>query len=54
MASRTDTFLDNLKQMQSTYPEYKGILQFLIEQIQQGKLANIQLKLQQLKDTDWQ
>lgn len=51
--SRTDQFLDNLKRLMDTYPEYSRILQLLIEQVQQGNAVKIQAKLQQLQSEDW-
>ena len=51
--ARQDKFVENLKNMQSQYPEYGHILNFLIEQIQQGKAATIQAKLQKLRDENW-
>jgi len=51
--ARQDKFLENLQNLQKSYPEYSPILQLLIEQIQKGKATSIQTKLQQLRDEDW-
>jgi hypothetical protein len=51
--ARQDRFVESLKNMQSKYPEYSQILKFLIEQVQQGKVAAVQAKLQQLREEDW-
>lgn len=51
--TRQDKFLESLKDLQSEYSEYANILKLLIEQMTQGKTAQIQTKLRQMKDEDW-
>lgn len=48
-----DRFIESLRDMQSKFPEYSQILELLIQQVQQGKSAAIQAKLQQLREEDW-
>lgn len=51
--ARQNKFLENLQSLQNKYPEYQNILQLLIEQIEQGKEARIQMVLRQLQDENW-
>jgi hypothetical protein len=46
-------FIESLNFLQAKYPEYKNILRLLIEQVQRGKIAKVQAKLQQLQNDDW-
>jgi hypothetical protein len=46
-------FIESLSLLQEKYPEYKNILGLLIEQVQRGKIAGVQAKLQQLQSDDW-
>ena len=51
--SQHKNFVENLHSLQKSYPEYRSILQLLIEQIEQGKEARIQGALKQLQDESW-
>lgn len=51
--SQHKNFVENLRTLQKSYPEYRNILQLLIEQIEQGKEARIQGVLKQLRDERW-
>lgn len=51
--SQHKKFVENLRSLQKNYPEYRNILQLLIEQIEQGKEARIQGVLNQLRDEKW-
>lgn len=48
-----DQFIENLEELRDQYSEYSKILQLLIDQMLQGKAAQIELKLQQMEDEHW-
>jgi len=50
---RRDEFSFRLQQLMNCYPEYGYILKLLIEQIERGREASIQEKLEQLNDEEW-
>jgi hypothetical protein len=51
--SQHKNFVENLRILQKSFPEYCNILQLLIDQIEQGKEARIQGVLKQLRDERW-
>lgn len=51
--SQHSDFVENLRSLQESYPEYRKILQLLVEQIEQGKESRIQRALKQLRDEKW-
>lgn len=51
--SQHKNFVENLRSLQKSYPEYRNILHLLIEQIEEGKEARIQRALKQLRDESW-
>jgi len=48
-----DQFILQLRQLGKSFPNYKHILDPLIDIIEQGKEARVKEKLDQLKKEDW-
>jgi hypothetical protein len=48
-----DQFILQLRQLRQFFPDYKHILDPLIDIIEQGKEARVKEKLDQLKKEDW-
>lgn len=48
-----DQFILQLRQLEKSFPNYKHILEPLIDIIEQGKEARVKEKLDQLKKDNW-
>jgi hypothetical protein len=50
---RYDEFIYSLEILQEEYPEFADLLQWLIEEISQGKIEILREKLTSLMEEDW-